>query len=99
MLLHPWLKDELEAILLRALPPPQELLGPEENRLPCVQKLAGGALTVKVTLPEELPPLRMLVVLDNLTGHKKSPELLLWMMFARGIMWCSTTRLWEPPPG
>jgi len=34
-------------------------------------------LTVKVTLPEELPPLRMLVVLDNLTGHK-TPELLLW---------------------
>lgn len=41
-------------------------------------------LTVKVTLPEDLPPLRMLVVLDNLTGHK-SPELLLWM-FAGGIM-------------
>jgi hypothetical protein len=43
-----------------------------------------AGLTVKVTLPEELPPLRMLVVLDNLTGHK-TPELLLWM-FARGIM-------------
>jgi hypothetical protein len=41
-------------------------------------------LEVRVTLPEELPPLRMLVVLDNLSGHK-SPELLLWM-FARGIM-------------
>jgi hypothetical protein len=39
---------------------------------------------VKVRLPEELPPLRMLVVLDNLSGHK-SAELLLWM-FARGIM-------------
>jgi hypothetical protein len=48
-------------------------------------------LTVKVTLPEELPPLRMLVVLDNLlTGHK-TPELLLWM-FARGIMVLSTHR-------
>jgi hypothetical protein len=39
---------------------------------------------VSITLPEELPPLRMLVVLDNLTGHK-SPEWLLWM-FARGVM-------------
>jgi hypothetical protein len=79
--LHPWLKHELEA-LLRALPPPQELLSPKENRL--VWKSWQEGLTVKVTLPEELPPLRMLVVLDNLTGHK-TPELLLWM-FARGIM-------------
>ena len=78
---HPWLKQELEAILV-ALPPPQELLSPEENRL--VWKSWQEGLTVRVTLPEELPPLRMLVVLDNLTGHK-SAELLLWM-FARGIM-------------
>ncbi len=50
-----------------------------------MEKLAQeGLITVKVTLPEELPPLRMVVVLDNLTGHK-TPELLLWM-FARGIM-------------
>jgi len=41
-------------------------------------------LSVRVTLPEDLPPLRMLLVLDNLTGHK-SPELLLWM-FSRGVM-------------
>jgi hypothetical protein len=31
---------------------------------------------VRVTLPEELPPWRMLLVVDNLTGHE-SPELLL----------------------
>jgi hypothetical protein len=80
--LHPWLKHELEAILCTLPPPPQELLDPEENRL--VWKSWQEGLTVSVTLPEELPPLRMLMVLDNLTGHK-SPELLLWM-FARGIM-------------
>jgi hypothetical protein len=39
-------------------------------------------LSVKPTLPTELPPLRM--VLDNLTGHK-TPELVLWL-FAHGIM-------------
>ena len=41
-------------------------------------------LSVKITLPEELPPLRMLLVWDNLIGHLNA-ELLLWM-FARGIM-------------
>jgi hypothetical protein len=32
VVLHPWLKHELEAIL-RAMPAPQKLLSPEENRL------------------------------------------------------------------
>jgi hypothetical protein len=79
--LHPWLKEHLRAIL-ETLPPPKEVLSPKENRARWKSWQEG--LTVKVTLPEELPPLRMLVVLDNLTGHK-TPELLLWM-FARGIM-------------
>ena len=47
-------------------------------------QLAGGAFGESDALPKELPPLRMLVVWDNLTGHT-SAELLLWM-FARGIM-------------
>ena len=36
------------------------------------------------TLPDKLPPLRMLLVLDNLAGHK-TPELVLWLV-AQGIM-------------
>src|SRR3712207_8745057 len=36
------------------------------------------------TLPENLPPLRLLLVWDNLTGHK-TPELVLWLC-AQGIM-------------
>jgi hypothetical protein len=80
--LHPWLKEQLTAILQTLPSPRQLLLSPEENR--AVWKSWQEGLTVRVTLPEELPPLRMLVVLDNLTGHK-TPELLLWM-FARGIM-------------
>jgi hypothetical protein len=84
--LHPWLKEQLRAIL-RTLPPPPpppppQPPSPGKNR--AMWKSWQEGLTVGITLPEELPPLKMLVVLDNLTGHK-SPELLLWM-FARGIM-------------
>ncbi len=81
--LHPWLKEELQKIL-SALPGEarRRLLSAEENRL--VWKSWQEGLSVRVTLPEELPPLRMLLVLDNLTGHK-TPELLLWM-FSRGVM-------------
>ena len=41
-------------------------------------------LTIKPTLLAELPPLRMLLVLDNLAGHK-TPEFVCWL-FAHGIM-------------
>ncbi len=78
--LHPWLKEELEAILETL--PEREVLSAEQNRAEWHSWQEG--LSVKVTLPEELPPLRMLVVWDNLIGHK-SPQLLLWM-FAQGIM-------------
>ena len=39
-------------------------------------------------MPEELPPLRLLLVWDNLAGHK-TPELVLWLC-AQGIMPLST---------
>jgi hypothetical protein len=80
--LHPWIEEQLEAIL-KDLPLPREyVVSPQENRASWESWQEG--LTEKVTLPQELPPLRMLLVLDNLAGHK-TPELLLWM-FARGIM-------------
>ena len=40
-------------------------------------------LSVKPTLAAELPPLRMLLVMDNLAGHK-TPAFVLWL-FAMGI--------------
>jgi transposase len=43
-----------------------------------------AGLTMPFTLPKELPPLRLLLVWDNLAGHK-SPELVLWLC-AHGIM-------------
>ena len=39
---------------------------------------------MRFTLPEQLPPLRMLLVLDNLAGHK-TPDFVLWLV-AHGIM-------------
>lgn len=79
--LHGWLKAQLEAVMAR-MPQPEVVLSPEENRR------AWGAwqegLTVPITLREELPALRMLLVLDNLTGHK-SVDLVLWL-FDHGIM-------------
>ncbi len=41
-------------------------------------------LTIKPTLLTELPPLRMLLVLDNLAGHK-TPAFVCWL-FEHGIM-------------
>ena len=41
-------------------------------------------LTIKPTLLSVLPPLRMLLVLDNLAGHK-TPAFVCWL-FAHGIM-------------
>jgi DDE superfamily endonuclease len=77
--LHPWLERELSAILgeLPALPPTADT-----SRAAWARWQAG--LTVRITLPEQLPPLRVLLVLDNLAGHK-TPALVLWL-FAHGVM-------------
>jgi hypothetical protein len=80
-ILHPWLQAELQAILA-ALPEPAEVLSPAENRR-CWERWQEG-LSVRITLPETLPPLRLLLVLDNLAGHL-TPSLVLWL-FAHGIM-------------
>jgi len=79
--LHPWLETELYAILA-ALPESTETVSTVENRRRWERWQAG--LTVRITLPESLPPLRMLLVLDNLTGHR-TPSFVLWL-FAHGIM-------------
>ena len=79
--LHPWLQAELAAVLA-ALPEPTEVLSAEEHRRRWERWQEG--LTVRLTLPEDLPPLRMLLVLDNLTGHY-TVDLVLWL-FAHGVM-------------
>lgn len=78
--LHPWLKGELAAILAAMPDPPTE---PTTGWRAAWERWQEG-LTIKPTLLDELPPLRMLLVLDNLAGHK-TPELVCWL-FAHGIM-------------
>ena len=79
--LHPWLTAELQ-LILAALPEPTEVLSPAENRRHWERWQEG--LAVRITLPAALPPLRLLLVLDNLAGHL-TPALVLWL-FAHGIM-------------
>jgi DDE superfamily endonuclease len=78
--LHPWLEAELTAILATLPEPPAQ---PEAERRAGWERWQDG-LTIKFTLPDRLPPLRMLVVLDNLSGHK-TPALVLWLV-AHGVM-------------
>lgn len=79
--LHPWLKAEL-ATVLAALPEPTEALSPQDNRRSWERWQQG--LSVRITLPADLPPLRLLLVLDNLAGHV-TPSLVLWL-FEHGVM-------------
>ena len=81
--LHPWLWTELEAILAALPEPAPEARASAEERRPQWTRWQEG-LRVRITLPQELPPLRMLLVLDDLTGHR-TPAFVLWL-FAHGIM-------------
>jgi hypothetical protein len=78
--LHGWLKHELSAVLA-AMPAATDVGGGASRR--DWERWQDG-LTIKPTLLEELPPLRMLLVLDNLAGHK-TPGFVCWL-FAHGIM-------------
>jgi transposase len=80
-ILHPWMQAELETIVAQ-LPKKEALADPTENRAEWLRWQTG--LETKITLPQELPRLRMLLILDNLSGHK-SVALVLWL-FAHGIM-------------
>jgi transposase len=81
VVLHHWIQEACGAILA-TLPAEEDPLAPEENRQQWERWQAG--LTRRITLPSDLPRLRLLLVLDNLTGHR-TPSLVLWL-FAHGIM-------------
>ena len=79
-ILHPWLEGELETALAGLLTPPSRDAALNRQRWERWQ----ADLSVKFTLPDVLPPLRALLVLDNLTGHK-TPAFVLWLV-AHGVM-------------
>jgi transposase len=80
-ILHPWLRERLSAILAE-LPPPGS--SQDGAATPAAWQVWQAGLTTPFTLPEDLPPLRLLLVWDNLTGHK-TPDLVLWLC-AHGVM-------------
>jgi hypothetical protein len=79
--LHPWLREQLSEILAE-LPP----AAPSQDRAAtqAAWQMWQAGLMQPFTLPAELPPLRLLLVWDNLTGHK-TPEMVLWLC-AHGVM-------------
>jgi hypothetical protein len=61
---HPWLQQELTAIVT-ALPPLDELPDAAENRTAWVRWQEG--LSVRFTLLDALPRLRLLLIIDNIS--------------------------------
>jgi transposase len=95
-ILHPWMQEELTQ-MLSTFPLPDEEQSEErqeqsEERHPQRQGQWSHwqwshwqrGLTEKFTLAQQLPPLRMLLILDNLAGHM-SASFVCWLM-AHGIM-------------
>jgi hypothetical protein len=79
-ILHPWVKEQIEEILKTL--PEKPLLDEETDRQ--LWKEWQSGLSRQITLSEKLPPLRMLLIWDNLQGHH-TPEMILWL-FAHGVM-------------
>jgi hypothetical protein len=79
--LHPWLRERLGEVLA-ALP------GPKASQDAAATQTAWAVwqegLRLPFTLPHDLPPLRLLLVWDNLAGHK-TPDLVLWLC-GQGVM-------------
>ena len=79
--LHPWLRERLSEILAE-LPSPGSSQDAAATQTTWAVWQAG--LTMPFTLPHDLPRLRLLLVWDNLTGHK-TPDLVLWLC-QHGVM-------------
>jgi hypothetical protein len=78
VVLHAWLQHEIEEVLNR-LPPDSGL---SARRKVWLQWQHG--LSVRITLPDKPPRLRMLLVMDNLAGHH-TPSFVGWL-FEHGVM-------------
>ena len=85
--LHGWLQEELASVVaaLPEVPAP-----PTAAACRAVWERWLQGLTKPLTLPAELPPLRLLLVLDNLAGHK-TLALVVWLLRTGS---CRCTRHW-----
>jgi hypothetical protein len=79
--LHGWLKERLE-VILAAIPAPAA--PPDAALARRAWETWQDGLADRFSLPAELPPLRMLLVWDNLTGHKNA-EMVVWLC-QHGVM-------------
>ena len=84
--MHPWMKTQFTAILKHSPVTPEQK---KQQHMSQIQRNAiwerwQDGLQIKFTLPEKLPPLRILLILDNLSGHK-TPEMVLWWVY-HGVM-------------
>lgn len=79
--LHPWLQQELTAVLAR-LPAAAPVTDHARNH--AAWQVWQQALKKRISLPAVLPLLRLLLVWDNLQGHL-TPALVLWL-FSHGVM-------------
>ena len=79
--LHGWLKDRLATILATL---PVSAVSPDAAVTRRAWEAWQGGLKERFTLPADLPPLRMLLVWDNLAGHKTA-EMVVWLC-QQGIM-------------
>jgi len=80
---HGWLRRELASVLA-AMPTPPAMPTDSTGQARGRWERWQEGLAIKPTLLADLPPLRMLLVLDNLAGHK-TPEFVCWLL-AHGIM-------------
>jgi hypothetical protein len=78
VILHPWFKEQITQILA-ALPPVPEPALPAAVNLAQWQDWQEGLTVTFSLLSCALPPLRMLLIWDNLVGHWNA-DLLVWLM-------------------
>lgn len=79
-ILHPWIQQQVEDILKTL--PEKPILDEETNRQ--LWKAWQAGLSTPITLLEHLPPLRMLLIWDNLSGHQ-TPAMVIGL-FQHGVM-------------
>ena len=86
VVLHPWLQQELTAVLDQLPPAPVTDVtdATDESRNHAAWEARQQGLKNRITLPAILPRLRLLLVWDNLKGHL-TPTLVLWL-FSHGVM-------------